>query len=284
MGAIMSKAFYRYSTKIELVESFEEAKILMSDVKDLRTSIKSSICKSVIFKDDYKSNQRKDREKECEINIVEGRTIGTAYKEATANKDQRIGILNFASATNPGGGVAKGSSAQEESICRCTTLYGVLSDNKFKKEFYDYHKSRHDTLYTDTVIYSKDIVVFRNDVKVPVGILDKRKWVSVDVITCPAPNIKNRQEKPCDMRDVLLKRAALIFESALSNDVDILILGAWGCGAFGNSPNVVASTFKHLLGTEYNRYFDKVIFAIHGNGNYLAFKGIFDDTSDTRSQ
>ncbi len=44
-----------------------------------------------------------------------------------AKQDMKTCVLNFASASNPGGGVAHGSSAQEESICRCSTLYPCLN-------------------------------------------------------------------------------------------------------------------------------------------------------------
>ncbi len=52
--------------------------------------------------------------------------------EVYAKQGKKVCVLNFASATNPGGGVVNGSSAQEECICRCTTLYPCLNTDRLE--------------------------------------------------------------------------------------------------------------------------------------------------------
>jgi len=70
-----------------------------------------------------------------------------------------------------------------------------------------------------------------------------------------------------------------MLRAAAKNGCKELVLGAWGCGAFGNDPNVVAGHFRTaLLDDELGRCFDKVVFAIYGRPdgkNITAFKNVF---------
>ena len=70
---------------------------------------------------------------------------------------------NFASATNPGGGVVNGSSAQEEALCRCSTLYFNLNVREMWDGFYTPHRMAHDPLHNDDIIYTPGVVVFKSD-------------------------------------------------------------------------------------------------------------------------
>lgn len=72
-------------------------------------------------------------------------------------------VLNFASATNPGGGVVKGSSAQEEAICRCSTLYPNLKAERAWEKFYAPHRRARDPLHNDDCIYTPGVMVFKAD-------------------------------------------------------------------------------------------------------------------------
>lgn len=183
----------------------------------------------------------------------------------------KMAVLNFASFTEPGGKFLEGSSAQEESLCHESTLYCVLvcrglyySDNKF------YYKNKH--LYSDRSLYSPD-VIFERDGAV----------VKCDVITCAAPNYyaakKYNNVTFHQNFDALYRRINHVLNVAEYNNVDTLILGAYGCGVFGQDPRVVALVFKHIL-TEMPTYnFKKVVFAIPNSKseNYLAFEDCFRD-------
>lgn len=57
--------------------------------------------------------------------------------------------MNFASAVNPGGGVRSGSSAQEESLCRYSTLYPTLNQQFLWKKYYEVNRQANDPLHTD---------------------------------------------------------------------------------------------------------------------------------------
>jgi len=221
------------------------------------------------------------------VNVTKNRSFDAAMRLQKHYPDKKIGVLNFASATNPGGGVTKGSSAQEESLCRISTLYNVLNSKYLLEHFYTPNRLKNNPLHDDTVIYTPDIVICKSDNASPTR-LKKEEFIKVDVLTCAAPNLR---EKPAnsynlgegnavkvsdqELYEIHLKRARQILNVALVNNIDILVLGAFGCGAFKNNPYVVAKAYKDIL-KEYRNYFDLIEFAIfineYNKENYLAFK------------
>lgn len=92
------------------------------------------------------------------------------------------------------------------------------------------------------------------------------EWFNVDVITCAAPYYDKHKKKPVTkekLHQVFFDRIKNILEVAAANDIDILILGAFGCGAFNNPPEMVAEIFRFwLVDKGCAKYFKKVIFAI----------------------
>lgn len=182
--------------------------------------------------------------------------------------NQKTVLLNFADASVPGGLVKSGAGTQEECICRCTNLYQSLTSQKAKEGYYDYNKM-HSIVgkYTDALIYSEDVVCFK-DAKYE--LLDSP--VFLDVITCPAPSIAMPIKEALSVYKPRIKK--IIF-SAINHNAKNLILGAWGCGAFGQNPNIIAQAFKDIL-IEYGGYFDNIVFAIpeSTSDNFMVFQEV----------
>ena len=219
--------------------------------------------------------------------VVSGKRTLEA-SELYAKQGQKVCVLNFASATNPGGGVVYGSSAQEESICRCSTLYPCLDTDEMWEKFYLPHREADNPLYNDDIIFTPGVKVFKSDSNFP-ELLQKSEWWNVDVITCAAPNLRdipsnrmnpnagrNRADITYEgLRELLRKRIGRVFEVALMSEADVLILGAFGCGAFRNPPKLVAEVFAEY--TElYQCCFDVIEYAVfhveHERANYTAFQ------------
>jgi len=89
---------------------------------------------------------------------VENRTTLSAAKHLL-DSGYRPAALNFASATQPGGGFLNGASAQEEYLARSSALYACLRDNPM----YAYHRALRDPRYSNYAIYSPDVPVFRTE-------------------------------------------------------------------------------------------------------------------------
>ena len=122
----------------------------------------------------------------AKIVVSKKRTV----EAASAYKGMRVAVHNFASATNPGGGVVKGSTAQEECLCRCSTLYSMLNVKEMWNGFYAPHRNAADPIHNDDIIYTPDVTVFKTDTINPT-LMNEKDWYSVDVITCAAPNLNS---------------------------------------------------------------------------------------------
>ena len=210
--------------------------------------------------------------------------------EPYAKQGKKVCVLNFASATNPGGGVVNGSSAQEECICRCTTLYPCLNIKPMWNVFYGPHRKAGDPLYNNDCIYTPNVCVFKSDINFPEP-LRNEEWWSVNILTCAAPNLRERPSNamnphagiraanimPSELEQLLTARIRRIFEIAVANGNEVLILGAFGCGAFRNPPEIVAKVFHDVM-QDYLCYFDAIEYAVFHTEreriNYEAFSKI----------
>ncbi|QDY80270.1 TIGR02452 family protein [Streptomyces qinzhouensis] len=184
-----------------------------------------------------------------------------------------LAVLSFASARNPGGGYINGAQAQEEALCRASALYHTLLRTP---GYYTYHRENRDPLYSDRVIHSPAVPVFRDHRD---RLLDTPR--TVGFLTSPAPNagaISRREpERLALLPAVLARRAERVLEVAADRGYRRLVLGAWGCGVFRNDPATVAAAFRAPLtdGGRFARHFDEVEFAVLDRTRDRAVLGAF---------
>jgi len=205
------------------------------------------------------------------IAVTAERTVEAAMRLG----GERVGVLNFASATHVGGGVKTGSSAQEEAICRVTNLYDALADCKRRGWYY---VKPGNARYTDNIIYTRGVTVVKTDARSPEP-LPPSGYRKIDVVTCAAPNQRNMPLPDDEARALFRQRVGKVLAVFAANGNADVVLGAWGCGAFRNPPGVVASAFKDELGGRFGGVFRKIVFAIYANrsddSNLAAFKQRF---------
>lgn len=184
------------------------------------------------------------------------------FEAAQAYAGTRVAVLNFASASHPGGGVTTGAGAQEECLCRCSTLYSCLTGQKMWELFYEPHRRNRTALHTDDCIYTPGVTVFKTDVSAP-ELLGETDWYIVDVITCAAPNLRYGDVNITDeaLKQLHIKRLRRILDIAILNKVENIVLGAFGCGAFMNDPKVVAAASAEVI-KDYLFAFKTIEFAV----------------------
>ncbi len=171
-----------------------------------------------------------------------------------------VAVLNFASAVRAGGGFLQGARAQEEDIARCSGLFACLQT---QTEFYAFHRMAGSALYSDRMIYSPRVPFFRVQSD---QLLDRVYEASV--ITAAAPNAgKVLDADPSQgpaVEAVFRRRTGKVLALAEANGHRALVLGAWGCGVFGNDPSMAADSFgRWLEGARFQESFDRVVFAVY---------------------
>lgn len=246
---------------------------------------KSLLNQQIIMEKDTLGEVARDRYSDKAKLVV---SMKRSYEAAKAYKGTRIAVHNFASATNPGGGVKKGSGAQEECLCRCSTLYFDLDTNEAWSKFYTPHRAAKNPIHNSDIIYTPDVIVFKTDTAYPLKMQEK-DWYQVDVITCAAPNLKpnptnqfnpgdgDKQVKITDSELLAIheKRLHRILDVAVINGVESIVLGAFGCGAFKNRPEVVALAAKNVI-KDYLHSFKNIEFAVYcrpnDDRNYKVFE------------
>ncbi|KAF3479776.1 uncharacterized protein GIQ15_06752 [Arthroderma uncinatum] len=238
-------------------------------------------------------------------NAISNTTATSANDNTTAEPDYgHTCILNMASAKRPGGGWLSGAAAQEESLCRRSTLIETL-----KEGFYRIPKCG--------AIYSPSVVVFRSsralghklmDLDDPdslpivsaisVAALVRPPVKTVRVITgsnndggeaaTPSASSKQVYERASD-RETMKDKMRLILRVSASKGHRRIVLGAFGCGAFGNPREDAADCWAEVFGeAEFQGgWWKDVIFAIldppvrpgqnqQGCGNAGAYIGRLD--------
>lgn len=194
------------------------------------------------------------------VRVINATTLSAAKQLHDTYGAERVALLNFASARNPGGGFLNGAQAQEESLARASGLYAGLSR---MTDYYAINRRERSALYTDHMIYAPLVPVFRDDD----DRLTDDPW-RVAMITAPAVNagvVRSREpENAARIGEVMDRRIGYVLALAADHGHDALVLGAWGCGVFANDPREVAELFAgHLLGSgKYARAFTAVVFAV----------------------
>jgi uncharacterized protein (TIGR02452 family) len=219
----------------------------------------------------------------CEVRVID---IDCLYEaEKLMHEGLRPAVLNMASFHTPGGGVERGSAAQEESIFRRTNIFRSLYQFHSIGENYKIQQldERYPLEMNYGAIYTPNVMVFKSSESDGCKLLNDPFFI--DVITIPAvrkPELKNGKLSAWVV-DILKIKIRQMFDIALENGNDSLVLSAFGCGAYGTPPDEMAKLFHQVIDSEkYKNKFKKIIFAIinlpstngahNPNGNFKPFE------------
>lgn len=276
----------------ENVMIFKDTERIVKSVPRLSEAVKNSTSGQFFCPDGELGEDRKGELAEAMKRYAEPAKVVVSKKRsfeaAQAYKENKTCVHNFASATTPGGGVVKGSSAQEECLCRCSTLYFSLNTPDMWGCFYTPHRIAQDPVHNDDMIYTPEVYVIKTDTAEP-KLMPEAEWYPVNVITCAAPNLRQMPSNAMNMGDGIKKvkmadkdlqelherRLGKLLELAAAEKNEVVILGAFGCGAFENDPRVVAQAAKNVI-QNYRHCFKVIEFAIYcsprDEENYKVFE------------
>lgn len=257
-------------------------------------SLKQLSQAKVYFPDDISSLQKADRNQSpfihnCRIICENIDSFSAAIKLSTfagqyyhMRKDpMEVLVLNFANPYNPGGGVRRGANAQEEDLCRKSSLLLSLESDS-ARAYYNYHRQLRNPFSSDAIILSPKVQIIIDENQ---NLLSSP--VTVAVLTCAAPMLQNGLQNLTQEQyhSLMARRIGGILSVAAHLGYRALVLGAFGCGAFGNDPNTVSEIFRNCIehyclppfGT--SRYFQIIDFAVldhsEQQANFNAFYHVF---------
>ena len=262
--------FFNAKQHVYLISVFKDSMSRIDSDSSLQQSVASSITsQQFIAEGTTIALPQPPYAESAKVIVTKNRSFEAA--RPYAEQGLKTAVLNFASSTNPGGGVTSGASAQEECLCHVSTLYPCLKDESMWDLFYAPHRKARNPLHNDDIIYTKDVIVFKDDDYQPLP-----KPFTVDVITCAAPTLREQSSNrynpsdgdkapditPEDLLALHEKRGRQILSAAVANGAQVIILGAFGCGAFKNDPAVVAQAYANIL-PDYLHYFRTIECAVY---------------------
>jgi uncharacterized protein (TIGR02452 family) len=166
------------------------------------------------------------------ISLYNGDTLSIAH--ALLRPSHKVGILNMASPLRPGGGFLQGASSQEETLCLRTTLYPALNERYYR-------------LPEAGVLYTPDILVYRDKHNKE---LVKKDRFFVDVATAGTlrfPDVLDGRYIREKERELIRAKMRMVMRSFVEAGVASVVLGAWGCGAYGNPVAEVVEAWRSVL-------------------------------------
>ena len=276
------------STREDRIKIFKDTMEMIESDSDLMACVKKTKKETKIFYENDYPDFNAGKLYDTVITVSGKRSYQAAMDMKKEDETLNIAVMNFANAFHAGGGVTSGASAQEECLCRTSTLYPCIYRRTLRDSFYKHHNDLGDPKATDSLVYTPGIVIIKSDEDYPERIATDER-VKVDVITIAAPDLRNKSNMYAKilgdgtyMNDAELfgyhvKRAIHMLTCAAAMGADALILGAFGCGAFENDPEVVARAYKTAL-QEFPKVFKKIEFAVYCSSkdsrNYETFSRI----------
>ena len=204
---------------------------------------KDNIQKVVLYPDNQNIQSKSTNKYNTKYYVYERDTTTAVFK---CPVPQKCAVLNFASAKNAGGGFLTGVNAQEESLCRSSSLYASIGSDA-AKPMYEYNRQHKSIFYSDYMLFSPNVTFFREfNGKLTAD------FTNVSVITAAAVNcnIADPVKNADKIREIMQRRIRKIFDIAIQNNKTYLILGAWGCGVFKQDAWDIAKDFKTVLAEE----------------------------------
>lgn len=234
---------------------------------DVKTPVEKAVKGTLSYPPDAAVSEVATGEYKTVIEVINETTLSAGNRFLNAGYNPVV--LNFASAISPGGGFLDGSRAQEEYLARSTCLYECLRENPM----YAFHRAAYDPLYTHYVLYSPGVPVIRD---ADGSLLEKPYAISI--ITSPAVNVSElTQDRRQEAGPVMWHRILKVLAIGIANGHDAIVLGAWGCGVFGNDAHEIAGLFRKALSENFRGAYRMVVFAITDGSVDRKFIGPFEE-------
>lgn len=213
------------------------------------------------------------------VRVIDSDTLDAALALPSSTSGKPVCVLNMANATSAGGGFKHGALAQEEALCYRTSLYRTL-------------KIKYYPLGDKQGIYSLKVMIIRKSMKDGHGLLDLREPKNLAVVSVVSvaaicqPSVAStasgmkKYSNDADRR-LMTEKIRLMLRMTIRHKHTQLVLGAFGCGAFGNPREEVANIFVQVLAEKefQGGWWEDLVFAVLDDGRGPNFK-VFHNALD----
>ena len=274
----LRKQVYEYTVQAAMQGTYEiiktDPKTNAKQIQTVSLPLDPDIAKKTKM---YRSEQNPpvlNRYEKTEYKVLAQDCLVTA-KIFVEQNEGKVAVLNMASRSNPGGGVYGGAGAQEEYCFRCSDYFRSLYQFVDYAPAYGVDRS-HKSYPLDRNfggVYSPGVTIFRGTEEEGYPFLEKPWQVNfIAVAGINNPDTVTKQDGREWLTEPMVagtkNKLRSILNIAIDNEIDVLVLGAIGCGAFHNPPHHVALLFKEIFEEPaYRNAFKKVVFAIKKDHN-----------------
>eukprot|EP01083_Nonionella_stella_P040412 109677_1 len=271
--AILSGKYYIYTNHVDQeLEEEQKSNTNHIIIEIPKRSIIQSVSKTVTYTEQdlftnhtfTPSNSSVKKATGTKIMVIQNDMLDVS-KYVMERYKYKPAVLVMSSRTYPGGGYKNGAGAQEEDICRRSTLFCNLEN--------PYNFGAHHVSYPLPEfggVYSPNVLVLRHGIDQSYAFFDKHplKMSFVSVYAYSSPNLDSNNRLSKSMGKRTMKKIETILRIAMRNKHKCVILSAFGCGAYENPPLHIAQLFKRVLMRDvYNDYFEMIVFAILNDKN-----------------
>lgn len=210
------------------------------------------------------------------ITVIDSDCLQAAQNELQ-NGTLKAAVLMLASPIEPGGAMLDGNNGQEEDLCRRSNIFSFMWDQSHyltKKIMYNLVDVRphqvdpdYASMNNNRMIHVPNVTVFRSGKENQYTMLENPFEIGMLIspgLDRPRYEMVDGQNKYVRSQDQeqLEKLVTTQLKTAYDENYDTLILGAFGCGAFWNPPELIAACYKNLLETKFQGAFKKIVFSI----------------------
>jgi hypothetical protein len=207
-------------------------------------------------------------------------SAGAARFFARRNGRDPIAVMNFANGVNPGGGYTHGSRAQEEALCRQWPMYHPA----LREDFYPFgaycrgivEAAQKGNVEASNnykkVLVTPGVRLMRDGPKEQFRALEPDEMLTTTMVAATAPQAfwwRGGRVPTGGLEDTIVHtilgplvawKQGRGLPAGAEPSSGVLILGAWGCGAFGNDPRNMANLFIKALDTVFfSGQYDKLL-------------------------
>lgn len=215
--------------------------------------------------------------------IIVNRDCLEAARDELKNEAKKVAVLMFASPLEPGGAMEEGNNGQEEDLCRRSDIFGFMWDQAHftaSSSLYNLvdlsrpHQTDPDynSMRNNKMIHVPNVTVFRSGKNDHYSMLEEP--FEVGMLISPAldrPRYRVTHDEINYVRkedeEQLNKVITTQLKGSYEENYDTIILGAFGCGAFQNPPELVARIYKKIIDERFSGAFKKIVFAILDDGH-----------------